>query len=602
MCRCFLSFERQFMSIWIVSVLLILTLILLITEKLPIDLTAMGIMVALMVTGILTPLEAVAGLANPAVVTVGAMFVISRGMIRTGAVGFIGDKVIHFSKGRANLAMLLTLLIVAVFSAFINNTPVVVLFIPIITSLSCEFGFSPSKFLIPVSYASILAGTCTLIGTSTNIIVSDLSAMYGYGELTMFELAALGVPIAVLGIGFLYFAAPRFMPGHTAPVCEVDEEHKRYLTELLVPAESSLLGQEPQQALSQISPYFEVFEVIRNDHILYPWRYNTAIRPGDLLLVKGSASDLVDILNEKSARLPHIEEDLNFTPGDPESVILELIIPPQSSLVGERLLESSLHGKHETYIIAIKRTNIHYTQQKIRELKLRVGDILLVQCHQDQLEQLRRSPDFIVVEDVHHEIVIRKKAPVAAIIFAALIVAASTGLADIMLCAVTGAFLMILTGCLPLRDGYRALQGDVLLLIVGTIALGAAMEKTGTAKFYAHEFILLLRDLGPAAILSGFLLLTSLSTQLLSNNATAVLLMPIAVSAALELGVDPKPFIVSICFGASACFASPIGYQTNLLVFGPGSYKFTDYFRLGIPLNLLVLVMGSVFIPLIWPF
>ena len=590
------------MSIWIVSILLILTLILLITEKLPIDLTAMGIMVALIVTGILTALEAVAGLANPAVVTVGAMFLISRGMIRSGAVGFIGDKVIHYSKGRANLAMLLTLFIVAVFSAFINNTPVVVLFIPIITSLSCEFGFSPSKFLIPLSYASILAGTCTLIGTSTNIIVSDLSAMYGYGELAMFELAALGVPIAVLGIGFLYFAAPRLMPGHAAPVCEVNEEHRRYLAELVVPAESSLLGQEPQQALSKISPYFEVFEVIRNDHILYPWRDKMAIRAGDLLLVKGSPSDLVDILNEKSVELPHIEEDLNFTPGDPESVILELIIPPQSSLVGERLLESSLHGEHETYIIAIKRRNIHHTEQKIRELKLRMGDILLVQCHQDELEQLRRSPDFIVVEDVHHEIVMRKKAPVAAIIFAALIVAASTGLADIMVCAVTGAFLMILTGCLPLRDGYRALQGDVLLLIVGTIALGTAMEKTGTAKFYAHEFILLLRDLGPAAILSGFLLLTSLSTQLLSNNATAVLLMPIAISAALELGVDPKPFIISICFGASACFASPIGYQTNLLVYGPGSYRFTDYFRLGIPLNLLVLVMGSVFIPMIWPF
>jgi di/tricarboxylate transporter len=567
------------MSIWIVSILLILTLILLITEKLPIDLTAMGIMVALMVTGILTPLEAVAGLANPAVVTVGAMFLISRGMIRSGAVGFIGDKVIHYSKGRANLAMLLTLFIVAVFSAFINNTPVVVLFIPIITSLSCEFGFSPSKFLIPLSYASILAGTCTLIGTSTNIIVSDLSAMYGYGELAMFELAALGVPIAVLGIGFLYFAAPRLMPGHAAPVCEVNEEHRRYLAELVVPAESSLLGQEPQQALSHISPYFEVFEVIRNDHILYPWRDKMAIRAGDLLLVKGSPSDLVDILNEKSVELPHIEEDLNFTPGDPESVILELIIPPQSSLVGERLLESSLHGEHETHIIAIKRRNIHYTEQKIRELRLRVGDILLVQCHRDELEQLRRSPDFIVVEDVHHEIVMRKKAPVAAIIFAALIVAASTGLA-----------------------GYRALQGDVLLLIVGTIALGTAMEKTGTAKFYAHEFILLLRDLGPAAILSGFLLLTSLCTQLLSNNATAVLLMPIAISAALELGVDPKPFIISICFGASACFASPIGYQTNLLVYGPGNYRFTDYFRLGIPLNLLVLVTGSIFIPVIWPF
>jgi len=590
------------MGIWIVSIILILTLILLITEKVPIDLTAMGIMVLLMVTGILTPLEAVSGLANPAVVTVGVMFLISQGMIRTGAVGFIGEKVISYSKGRVSIAMLTILLTVAISSAFINNTPVVVLFIPIITSLSCEFGLSPSKFLIPVSYASILAGTCTLIGTSTNIIVSDLSAMYGYGELSMFELAALGVPIAVLGLGFLFFAAPRLMPGHVEPVCDVDKDHRRYLTELLVPEESPLIGNEPQQALSQLSPYFEVFEVIRNEHIFYPWRSKMKIRARDLLLIKGSAGDLIDMLKDKSVTLPHIEEGLNFTPGDSESIIVELIIPPQSSLVGDKLLESSLHGEHETHIIAVKRRNIHYTEQKIRELKLRVGDILLVQSHQDELERLRRNPDFIIVEDVHHEIVLKKKAPVAAIIFAALIVAASTGLADIMVCAVTGAFLMILTGCLSLKDGYRALQGDVLLLIIGTIALGTAMEKTGTAKFYAHEFIVFLRHLSPTVILSGFLLITSLSTQLLSNNATAVLFMPIAVSLALELGVNPKPFIISICFGASACFASPVGYQTNLLVYGPGNYRFTDYFRLGIPLNLLVLVMGTIFIPLIWPF
>ena len=321
--------------------------------------------------------------------------------------------------------MLMILLTVAMSSAFINNTPVVVLFIPIITSLSCEFGLSPSKFLIPVSYASILAGTCTLIGTSTNIIVSDLSAMYGYGELSMFELAVLGVPIALLGLGFLFFAAPRLMPGHVEPVCEVNNEHRRYLTELLVPDDSPIIGNEPQQALSQISPYFEVFEVIRNEHIFYPWRNKMKIRAGDLLLVKGSAGDMIDMLKNKSVTLPHIEEDLNFTPGDSESVIVELIIPPQSSLVGDKLIESSLHGEHEKHIIAVKRRNIHYTEQKIRELKLRVGDILLVQSHQDELERLRRNPDFIIVEDVHHEIVLKKKAPVAAIIFAALLSANS---------------------------------------------------------------------------------------------------------------------------------------------------------------------------------
>ncbi|MEJ2428465.1 MAG: SLC13 family permease, partial [Deltaproteobacteria bacterium] len=392
------------MAVWMVTAILIITLILLITEKLPVDLTAIGVMVALMTTGILSPGEAVAGFANPAVITVGAMFLISKSMIRTGAVGFIGETVIHLSRGRPNLAMLLSLLIVAIASGFINNTPVVVLFIPIIMSLSCEYDLSPSKLLIPISYASILAGTCTLIGTSTNIIVSDLSNIYGYGELAMFELTPLAVPIALLGIGFVYFAAPRLMPGHAAPVCEIeDSEHRRYLAEFIVPPESPMIGRDPQQALAEKSPFFEVFEIIRRSHIIYPWRERVETEPGDILLVKGSANEIINILRQRLVNLPHLEQDLNFIPGDKRSVILELIVPPQSALLGERLLETTLHGAHDIHIIAVKRRSLHYTEQKIRELTIRVGDILLVQCHEDELEQLRRDPDFIVVEDVHHE-------------------------------------------------------------------------------------------------------------------------------------------------------------------------------------------------------
>ena len=287
------------MAVWIITAILIITLILLITEKLPVDLTAIGVMVALMTSGILSPLESVAGFANPAVITVGAMFLISKSMIRTGAVGFIGETVIHLSRGRAKLAMLLALLIVAFASGFINNTPVVVLFIPIIMSLSCEYDLSPSKLLIPISYASILAGTCTLIGTSTNIIVSDLSHLYGYGKLGMFELSPLGVPIALLGIGFIYFAAPRLMPGHAAPVCEIeDSEHRRYLAEFVVPEDSPMIDRDPQQTLAEKSPFFEVFEIVRKYQIIYPWRERVKTAPGDTLLVKGSANEILDILRE----------------------------------------------------------------------------------------------------------------------------------------------------------------------------------------------------------------------------------------------------------------------------------------------------------------
>lgn len=591
------------MDLWLVTGILIIAMLLLITEKLPVDLTSIGIIVVLTLTGILTPAEAISGFASPAVITVGAMFLISKGMIRTGAVGFITQKVIDYSRGRSTLAVFLILLIVGMASAFINNTPVVVLFIPIILSLSCELDFSPSKFLIPVSYASILAGTCTLIGTSTNIIISDLSAKYGFGPITMFELSPLGLPIALLGICFLIFAAPRLMPGMHNPVCELQNaEHRRYLAEFHIPRASSLVGENPASTFSEKYPDLQVLELIRYSHVFYPDRDPVTIAPDDLLLVKGSANDLVEILHEDVVELPMAEKEINFAAEQKESLIVELIIPPQSSLVGERLVSSRLRRDPDIHIIAIKRRELHYAEPKVKDIRLKIGDILLARLPQSSVERLRGEADFIIVEDVHHEIVHKRLARRAFLIFGAMVVAASTGLADILTCALAAAFLMIITGCLQVRDAYRAIDSRVLLIIIATFALSMALEKTGASEFYAANFLSLFRGLGPAYVLGGIILLTSISTHVLSNNATAILLLPIAISAAQSLGVDPKPFVIAVCFGASACFATPIGYQTNLLVYGPGGYRFSDYLKLGMPLNLLVLVAGSLFIPMIWSF
>ena len=591
------------MTIWLLSIILLVVFYLLITEKLPIDLTGIGIMVTLMVTGILSPLEAVAGFANPAVITVGAMFLISRAMVRSGVVDSIAQKVISSSRGNAKIAIAVTMLIVAIVSAFINNTPVVVLFIPVVLSMSCEFGFSPSKVLIPISYASILAGTCTLIGTSTNIIISDLSASYGYGTLKMFELAAAGVPIALIGTLFLYFVSPKVMPSLANPTCELkDSEHRRYLAELKIQRGSGLIGSDPVQVFVEKYPSIEVLELIRYSHVFYPYRDRERIAADDLLLVKGSLSELVALLDDNSVELPDKNPDLDITKDSDQSLIVELIIPPQSALLGERLLETGLKRDPDIHVIAIKRSGLHYTEKKIHDIRLRVGDILLVRSPVDKLEQLRSGSDFIVVEDVHHEIIQKRKAPIVLLIFGGIIAAATLRLADIMVCALAGVFLMILFKCLQLRDAYRALQGNILLLIVGAIAMGTAMEKTGAAQIYAQYFLGLFAGLEAKFVLGGFLLLTSLVTHLLSNNATGVLLLPIAVSTALAMGVNPKPFIIALCFGASACFASPIGYQTNLLVYGPGSYRFADYLKLGIPLNLIVIIMGMALIPIFWPF
>lgn len=591
------------MDIWSISIILLLTLFLLITEKISVDLTAIGIMVLLVVSNILTPKEAIGGFANPAVITVGAMFIVSKGMMRTGGVEFIGRKIIRMAGGNYKFALIIILLSVAIASAFINNTPVVILFIPVVMTMCCEFGLSPSKFLIPISYASILAGTCTLIGTSTNIIISDLSVSFGYEGLTMFELSTLGVPLAITGILFLYFAAPRVLPALANPICQLqDSAHRQYLAELKISEKSNLIGKNPGDIFSEKYPSIKVIELIKKSHIYHPNRVKMIISAEDILLVKGSLNDLVAILHNEGVDLPTTEMDLVLGAQKDAPIVVELIISPHSTLRGQQLNRTSLAKDPGINIIAVKRTNLHMTEKQIHDVRLQTGDILLIWCHESKLESIRSSTEYIVIEDVYEELVHKRKALWSIINFVGMVVTASLGLADIMTCALTAAFLMIITGCLQMRDAYRALQGDVLLLIAGTIALGTAMQKTGASQLYAEAFLSIFTGFSPIIILGAIILLTSICTQLLSNNATAVLLLPIAISTAVGIGVDPKPFIIGVCFGASACFATPMGYQTNLMVYGPGGYSFFDYMKLGIPLNIFVVVASTLCIPLIWPF
>lgn len=591
------------MDIWIISALLLVTLYLLITEKISVDLTAIGIMVILVVAGILTPRETIAGFANPAVVTVGAMFVVSKGMMRTGGVEFLGRRILQMAGGNYKLALVIILFTVAVASAFINNTPVVILFIPVIMTMCCEFGLSPSKFLIPVSYASILAGTCTLIGTSTNIIISDLSVSQGYEGLTMFELSTIGVPIAACGILFLYFAAPKILPALANPICQLqDSAHRQYLAELRVPEKSGLINSDPGRVFKEQYPGLNVIELVNRSQIYYPDRDKRAIAAGDILLVKGSLNELVEILHNEEIELPLSEKGLVLGAQRDAPIVVELIISPHSTIRGQQLIKTDLAKDPDINIIAVKRSNIHMSEQQLNDVRLQTGDILLIWCHDSKVESIRSETDFIVVEDVYEEIVHKRKAAWSIVNFIGMVGTAALGLADIMTCSLTAAFLMIITGCLQMRNAYRALQGDVLMLIAGTIALGTAMQKTGASELYAAAFLSLFSDLPPVIVLGAIILLTSISTQILSNNATAVLLLPIAISTAIGIGADPKPFIVGICFGASACFATPVGYQTNLMVYGPGGYRFMDYLKLGIPLNIFVVVASTVLIPLVWPF
>jgi di/tricarboxylate transporter len=419
----------------------------------------------------------------------------------------------------------------------------------------------------------------------------------------MFELSKVGVPIALIGIVFLFFISPRILPGRTAPVCELDEnKSNRYIAELIVSENSPLIGEEQIIDYAEEHLGMNVIEVFRNGNVFDPVRSPVTVKQDDILLVKGSAEDIISSLKKQILELAHGEEDLAFGQGVKDDLIIELIVPPMSGLLREKLLSTELQNDPEIQIIAIRSRRHHYSYRKITTVKLKVGDTILVRCPREKISKIRNSNEFIVVEDIHHSMIDREKARMAALIFVGVVLCASTGLADILTCSLTGVFLMTLTHCFRLKDAYRSLESEVLLLIVGTIALGVAMQKTGATQLYADAFLSFFDGQSHQIVLLGVILLSSICTHILSNNATAVLLLPIAVTTAASLGVDPKPFIMGICFGASACFATPIGYQTNLLVYTPGRYRFSDYIKLGMPLNILVVALSSVLIPFFWPF
>jgi len=590
-------------DIVLVTIILLAAIALLASEKLPVDLTAVGIMVALMITGVLTPREAVAGFANPAPLTVGALFVVSKGLTRTGSLGVLNRLIVHSTGGRPRHILALSLLLAGLLSAFVNNTPVVVLLLSVLLAVSGRYGLSPAQFLIPVSFMSIMAGTTTLIGTSTNIIISDLAAGSGLAPIGMFELSRLGVPLAVIGALLLLVLSRRLLPETRTPIHHRDQgERTRYISELQITPDSAMIGQDVTAALGQRSSDIEIFEVVRGDQVLYPATDDCTLRADDLLLVAATASDLIDLLGGKDVTLPTVDGEPLDSPYDRDSQIVEVVIAPESRLLGRQVRNTPLASMDNLHVIGMQRRRVHYSERKMSRLRLLVGDILLIQCGARQLARLRADGGVIVVEDVVRTIENRRKGPLAAAIFGAMVAAAALGWLDILTAALAAAFAMLLTGCLRPREAYDALDLPVLILIVGTLALGDALARTGAAELYASGMLSVAAGAGPHAVLAGVIVLTSVLSHFLSNNSTAVLMLPIALATAASLGVDPRPFVVGVCFGASACFATPIGYQTNLLVYGPGGYRFLDYTRLGMVLNVLVWVGASVFVPRMWPF
>ncbi|MFQ5744027.1 MAG: SLC13 family permease [Acidobacteriota bacterium] len=591
------------LAVWIVLAVILAALVLWVWELWPVDLVAVCIPVVLVLTGVLEPSEAVAGFSSTALITVGAIFVVSAGLLRTGAVTFVGNRIIHYSRGDERRLLVLVMLTMATFSAFINNTAIVAMFLPIMLGLSREFDLAPSKLLIPMSFASILGGTCTLIGTSTNLLVHGLMLDAGLRGIGMFEISRLGLVLAAAGLAYMFLLGHRLLPDRgsvTAYLQGAQRGASEYMTEIQVLANSPLVGQTVQEVFSETHAEVRLLQVLRGEQVLWPPLEQVVIGPGDVFLLKGDVNELVDLYNKEGVELlPALRvEAARFAVKD--MALGEVVITPNSSLVGRTLTEVQFRQHYGVSVMALQRHNVHLREQLIN-IRLRVGDVMLVMGDAEEIRRLATSDEFIALEGVQEVFVRKDKAPIALALVVGLVTLASFGLGSVMVLALAAAALMVITRCISMREAYDSINLSVLVLIGGAIALGKAMEVTGTASMLAGWVVGQLGVLGPVAVLSGIYLLTVVCTELMSNSAAAVLMLPLALSAAAALGVDPRPFAIAVAFAGSAAFSTPIGYQTNTLVYGPGGYRFLDFTRVGLPLNILLWILASFLIPLLWP-
>jgi len=603
----------------VVFLVILVALVLFATEPVPIDITAIGIMVALMVLEPWTqvsPAEGVSGFASTATVTVLAMFVLSYGVQRTGAVQILGRKIAAFTRDDERRQLGATIGVVGSISGFINNTAAVAILLPMVTDLAHEGKTSPSKLLLPLSYASMFGGTLTLIGTSTNILASDLSARLAqqnpaeFGELhafSMFEFTALGLLVSAVGTAYLLTVGRWLTPARIPPREDLTEEFEleEYLTEVVVEDDSPLVGRTVADALAETDLDVDLVQLIRGETTFVEPLGPKQIRGGDVFALRTDRETLVELIDaEGLALLPEVDVTDAELEGsgegeNAERSLVEVVVAPRSSLVGETLATANFRDRYDATVLALRR-GPEYIRERMDHAELRVGDTLLVQATPDSISRLNVNRDFIVAQEIERPDYRQSKIPLALGIVAVVVAVAALDVLPIMVSALAGALAMVVGGVLKPPEVYEAVEWDVIFLLAGVIPLGIALEKTGGADLLA-DLVVASADVLPAiAVLGLFYVVTALLTNVISNNASVVLMIPVAAEAAAQLDANAFAFVLAVTFAASTAFMTPVGYQTNLFVYGPGGYRFTDYIRVGAPLQLLFAIATTAGIAVIW--
>ena len=606
-------------QMWVIFGVILVALVFYLGERASMELTSLGIVCALLVffhffpvvddsgANNLDPGRILQGFANPALIAVLALLVLGQGMVRTGVLDRSAGLLLGMMGRKAGLVITLGLLLVVAMavSAFMNNIPVVVIFIPIIQALAARFGSSASKLLIPLSYAAVLGGMTTLIGSSTNLLVNSALIESQVAPFGFFDFSIPGVVMAAAGFSYVLFVAPRLLPDRSGMADGLDMgEGKQFIAQMTVSEGSALVGKGAPGGHFASLPEKTLRMVQREDDVILPPFEDFHARVGDVLVVAATRSVLTKTLaNDPESLHPELDDTIVQDPErfggrwqEGEQAVAEVMVAPASGLIGLTLSRIGFRYKTHCVVLGIQRRS-RMIRSRLTDIRLEAGDVLLVQGQPEDVAYLKTIRDVVLLEWSTEELPALKHAKRASIIFLSVIGLAATGILPIVVSALAGAAAMVMVGVLNIRQAFQAVDAKIVTTIAAALALGVALHETGGAAFLATALLTTLQGQSIAVVLSLFFLLVAVLANIISTKTCAVLFTPIAVDIAAQLGVSPVPFAVAVIFAANCSFASPLGYQTNLLVMGPGHYKFIDFARAGLPLIVLLWVVFSLFAP-----
>ena len=592
-----------------------------VSERIPADLVSLLALLSLLLIGVLTPAEAFSGFSHPATISVAAVLVLSVGIERTGLLSFVARRVL-VPIGKSELLLtFLIMVVIAVLSAFINNTAAVAVFIPIVIEVCRRSGASSSRILMPMSHAATFGGMCTLIGTSTNLVAHEYAISKGLPGFSMFEFGKVGLPMLLVGSAYILFVGRRFLPRHGPNDAKTSDQKDGYLGEVVVQTDSPWIGREINPRLLDRDFELELLGVVRDGQIMSLDRPQPRYSAGDSLWLRGSLDHLLALLaqdgleldrptrteQEKMPTIPPTENESDaneFDSGtDGRSVgqlsLAEVVVLTTSGLIGQTLREVRFAERFDAVVLALKRRD--EITGGVSATRLHAGDVLVVEGKKEALTTLAATRGFLVIGAPAYPDKPTGRTAIALATLSAVILTVSVGWLSIVTAATAGCAVLMLTGCLRPREAYRAIDLSIIFVLAGSLALGLALDKTGVTTALAHGLSSLTAIGGPYVILICFFLAAVIVSELMSNGGTVVILGPVALSTAVQMNINPMALLAAITFGASAAFAMPIGYQTSLMVYGPGGYRAKDFLKMGIVLDLLLAVIALMLIPYFWP-